>query len=126
MYIFKDIMYKPFLSTINLYPFRDIYSRCISTIHPRMWSNHPVHIVIQESSPPTKRTVSYNQVATISHQKHIPATIGTSIFSNKPDLSPTQKRNNILLTPINIITKYIETMLISITHYSCYSFFIIF
>ena len=47
----------------------------VFAVHPWSRGNNFVGMLVEKSSPPTKRTVGNDKISAICHQEHVPTTV---------------------------------------------------
>ena len=67
----------------NLHPKRTVDVIGVSSIHPWFGGNYALCIFVKKCPPPTKRTISNNEIVTICHKKNVPITIMPPVLCNK-------------------------------------------
>lgn len=90
----------------NLNPRRTVNVICFSTIHPWFGGDCALCIFVKKCPPPTKRTISNNEIVTICHKKNVPITIIPSVLCNKNGIICSCKWKDIFFAPFYVITKY--------------------
>ena len=60
-----------------------IYVVAVFAVHPWSGGDNLFGMLVEESSPPTERTIGNNQIAAVCHQEHIPTTVFARVVSDE-------------------------------------------